>query len=195
MTHLDFARRSLVAAVVDGPLMMLFLSVCGMAIGLAIDCGSITPDVLASLCLARSTSLTGGLQAHFALLPATHALMLAGALVSGAVTDAATDGPGQPARSIATMVARHLPNAICAAAMVAGMAAGGFLGPPLVERLGVASGFTRLVVAMVLGMAAGMVLAMPLYRIRDRKVGRHGETNSAARSATQLSGFTPVGDR
>jgi len=195
VTRLGLEDRSPVEAVVGGPLMMLFLSVCGMAIGLAIDCGSIPPDALASLCLAKTTSLTGGLQAHLAVLPATHALMLAGALVSGAMTDAATDEPGRHERSIAAMVARHLPNAICAAAMLAGMLAGGFLGPPLVERLGVASGFTRLTVAMVLGMAFGMVLATPLDRIRHRSVGRHGETASAACSMTRLPGFTPAEDR
>jgi hypothetical protein len=195
VTHLDFVKGSRVAAVVDGPLMMLFLSGCGMAIGLAIDCGSIPPDVLASLCLAKAASLTGGLRAHLALLPATHALMLAGALVSGAMTDAVTDEQGRHKRPIATMVARHLPNAICAAAMVAGMIAGGFFGPPLVEHLGVASGFTRLVVAMLLGMACGMVLAMPLYRIGDKSVDRPGETTSAARSAARLTGFAPAEDR
>ena len=39
MTGLGLERRSPLAAVVDGPLTMLFLCVCGMAIGLAIDCG------------------------------------------------------------------------------------------------------------------------------------------------------------
>jgi hypothetical protein len=166
MTVRGLAGRSVVAAVVDGPLLMLFLSVCGMAIGLAIDCGSIPPDVLASLCQAKATSLAAGLQAHLAVLPATHALMLVGGVVAGAMTEAATDERARHERSIASMAARHLANMICAAAMVGGMAAGGVLGPPLVERLGIASGFARLVVAMVLGMACGMVVATPLYRIR-----------------------------
>lgn len=195
MTDLGLEGRSPLAAVVDGPLMMLFLSVCGMAIGLAIDCGSIPPDVLASLCLTEVTSLTGGLRAHLAVLPATHALMLVGAPVSGAMTDAAADEKGRHERSIATMVARHLPDAICAAAMLAGMVAGGVLGPPLVERLGIASGFTRLIVAMVIGMAAGMLLATPLYRVRDRRPDRFGETASAASSVTRLPGLTPAEDR
>jgi hypothetical protein len=75
------------------------------------------------------------------------------------------------------------------------MIAGGFLGPPLVERLGIASGFTRLIVAMLLGMASGMVLAAPLYRLGNRSVSRHGETALVARSASPKSGFISVEDR
>jgi hypothetical protein len=165
MTDRGLAGKSSLPTVVSGPLTMLFLCICGMAIGLAIDCGALPPEALASLCLAPLGSLADGLLTHLELLPATHALMLIGALVAAAISEAETDEPRRRL-SIAARTARHLHGAICVVAMAGGMMLGGFLGPPMIGRLGVASGFTQLAAAMLLGMAAGMLLTMPFHRLR-----------------------------
>lgn len=168
MTHLNLTDRSSAAGFANGPLFMLFLSLCGMAIGLAIDCGSIPPEILASLCVAASSSLAASLRVHLEVLPATHLMMLAGAALAAAMLETMQDR-GWRDHSLRAMIARNLPGAAGAAAMVAGMVIGGWLGPPLAVRFGIASGFARLTIAMVLGMAAGMIIATPLYRLAPRQ--------------------------
>ena len=163
------------------------LSLCGMAIGLAIDCGSTPPEILASLCVAASSSLAASLRVHLEVLPATHLMMLAGAALAAAMMETTQDR-GWRDHSLRAMVARNLPGAAGAAAMVVGMVIGGWLGPPLAVRFGIASGFARLTIAMVLGMASGMIIATPLYRlalpVRSRRRGQTrrqaGGRNSAA---------------
>jgi integral membrane sensor domain MASE1 len=171
------------ATFLQQPLTMLFLSICGMATGLAIDSGSLPPDALANLCLAQTG---GGLLSHLRILPATHGLMLIGALVAAAIGERTVDRSEQ-ARS--TRLAEHLADVVSAVAMAIGMLLGGFFGASLLVRLGVGSGFAALITSMVLGMASGMMLAVPLYHVprprhwtRARRRSERAAINSSARA-------------
>jgi hypothetical protein len=165
MTANDPVARVSPAAFARAPLLMLLLCLCGMAIGLAIDSGSVPLEVLASLCLADSGNLVSGAGMHLELLPATHALMLAGAIMAAAISRFESAGAGSPSPASA----RYLPDGACIAAMLSGMILGGWLGPPITASLGVEASSTRLVVAMIAGMIAGMSVSMPLYRSRMRR--------------------------
>lgn len=114
----------------------LALSAGGMALGLAIDCLSTPPPLLASLCVA-SGSLVARATLHWTLMPFAHTLMLAAAL-------AAMTGDKRGVLSVV--------------AMFAGMALGSELGPRVSAALGIAP-FAGLVAAMLLGMAGGMAAA------------------------------------
>ncbi len=57
-------------------------SAAGMALGLAIDCRSVTPAALAGLCTAETGSWLAGFARHLALLPATNIGMLLGGLAA-----------------------------------------------------------------------------------------------------------------
>jgi hypothetical protein len=170
------------ATLLQQPLTLLFLSICGMATGLAIDSGSLPPDALASLCLAQTG---GGLLSHLRILPATHGLMLVGALVAAAIGERTVD---QSAQARSTRLAEHLPDAVSAAAMALGMLLGGFFGAPLFVRLGVGSGFAALITSMVLGMASGMMLTVPIYHLprpRHWTRGRHRSERAAVNSSAR----------
>src|SRR6478672_12498757 len=110
-----FVRRS------AAPFLMLFLCLCGMATGLAIDCGSIPPDVLASLCTGGSDSFLHMVEVHWSLLPATHVMMLVGAATAIGMTEF---GEGHAGGHPATALGR---GTACAGLMLAGMMAGGWL--------------------------------------------------------------------
>lgn len=162
MTNAD---RSPAAAFVSGPLLMLFLCLCGMAVGLAIDSGSVPLELLASLCLAGSDKFVSSVNVHLDLLPATHGMMLVGAVLAASMMQSMRR-IDQSDKSSKALLARCVPDATCAAAMLVGMVVGGWLGPSVLAASGVGSSSAQLIGAMVLGMTAGMVLAMPLYRRR-----------------------------
>ena len=140
------------ARVAGGPVAMFFLCLCGMAVGLAIDCGSVPPEVLASLCLAGADSPLATLYAHMTLLPATHLLMLAGAVIGLGL-----GGVDQRSGRRAAGVAGH---AAMLAAMFAGMVLAAWLVPEMAARFRLDPGFAGLVGAMVAGMALGMGAAV-----------------------------------
>jgi hypothetical protein len=164
MTVVDPAVRVSAAGFARDPLLMLFLCLCGMAIGLAIDSGSIPLEVLASLCLAGSGTLASGAAVHLSLLPATHAMMFGGAVLAAAITKSGRGSDGHSSTN--ATAARYLPEGACVAAMLAGMILGGWFGPPVAASLGIAASSSRLIAAMAVGMVAGMAVAMPLYRSR-----------------------------
>lgn len=166
MTALRPAARGSIA-LPAGPLLMLFLSLSGMAIGLAVDCGSIAPSTLTSLCTAGFASIGTMIEAHWSVLPATHAMMLAGALLACAMTETtgrqAPDAPGM------TAIGRRLGiDALCFVAMLLGMWLAAWLAPVAARGLDVGLSFGGLVALMILGMAAGMAAATPLHRFADR---------------------------
>jgi hypothetical protein len=140
------ARRLPAAAV------MLFLSVCGMAIGLAIDCGVTPPGLLAALCAASSGSLAATLSFHVAVMPASYAMM-GGAAVLAVAFNEANAGRG---RRTASRVAATATSVI---AMLVGMFAGGWLAPDAAALLGTDPGFGLLVTGMVAGMLAATLIA------------------------------------
>jgi len=145
------------------PFTMLVPCLGGMAIGLAIDCASTPPEVLASLCSASGAFLAR-MRLHWAVFPATHALMLLGAVVAVVVAELRRASVRRDA-TIRGLGARTCAHAACLAAMLAGMAAGGELGPLLSAGLDL-SAFAGLIAAMVLGMIGGAALTAPLARDR-----------------------------
>ncbi len=145
------------------PAAMLLLSTCGMAVGLAIDCGVTPPDLIATLCVGSAGSLAATIAAHSAFLPATHIGMLAGAILALAL-DERPDDPG----FLRAFVRRLPAGAVSILAMFTGMVLGGWLGPDVAARLGVGSDFAGLIGGMVIGMAAGMLLAAPLVGLARR---------------------------
>ena len=161
MTGFKLAR-GFPASIAYGPLLMLFLCFCGMAIGLAIDCGTVPLSVVASLCIAGSSTLASSVRVHVAMLPATHVLMITGAVLAAALINDAADRP-RGSRSWREIATRYAPNSACAVAMLAGMVVVGWLGPPVPRSLGIGSVTAQLMVAMVLGMVASTVVAMPFY--------------------------------
>ena len=153
-----------------GPVTMLFFCLCGMAIGLAIDCGTTPPEILAGLCAAASESFSATFVAHWQLFPATHIMMLAGALVAIGLT-ASSDWAAVGPRG--GTVVRLAGDALCVGAMFAGMAVGAWVGPLVASGLGLPADFTLLTASMAAGMAFGMLCAMPLYRRPSgRTIGR-----------------------
>lgn len=145
-----------------GPAAMLFFCLCGMAVGLAIDCGNVPSEVLASLCLAPSDSPLATFANHVTLLPATHLLMIAG----GGVAVALGENGGPRPTGLARM-AIHVATLVL---MLAGMAGLAWLVPALGDRFGLAPGFAGLAAAMVAGMTLGMTAAMPLHWRRSRRL-------------------------
>jgi hypothetical protein len=143
---------------------VLFLCLCGMAVGLAIDSGRMPLELVASLCSAGGTGVGESAGLHLTLLPATHALMVAGGLVGAAI--AVLDAE-RPARTLRDFLAALMPGAACAAGMLAGMIAGGWLGPPVAAAIGLGGGPAELIGAMTAGMVLGMIPALPFCRRRD----------------------------
>jgi hypothetical protein len=143
------------------PILMLFLCLCGMATGLAIDCGNVPPDILASLCAAAPGSVLATLRLHLTLLPATHGLMLFGAAIALVMAEfSLLQEGGEAARSAPAV--RAAGYALCVVAMAAGMALGGWIGPELTARIGLPASLAGLMGAMATGMTLGMVVATVL---------------------------------
>lgn len=115
----------------------------GMALGLWIDSRALPLEVLASLCAAGDSPWRCA-ALHWTLMPAAHGLMLAGALA-----------PAWWNRC----------EAVCAAAMVAGMSLGGAYAAQLGDLFGL-RGLGGLLMAMVVvgGLAAGFLSLLPWTR-------------------------------
>lgn len=140
--------------------MMLVLSVCGMAIGLAIDCGTTPPQLLAALCAASAGGLAATLGFHVAVMQASYAMMAAAAALAVAFNEAGAGQDRRPAWRLAAAAAS-------AVAMPAGMFAGGWLAPDAAALLGIESGFGPLVAGMVAGMTAATLAAAAIARVLD----------------------------
>lgn len=138
---------------------MLLLCLVGMGIGLAIDCASTPPAILASLCLA-TPGLLARVAVHWTLLPATHVLMLVGALIALAGTHWAA-ARGRPRPTLRVALAGIAADGACLVAMLGAMVAGAELAPLLGLRFGL-SAFVGMIGGMAAGMIAGMALTAPL---------------------------------
>jgi hypothetical protein len=150
-------------------MLMLFLSVCGMAIGLAIDCGATPPDLLAALCTASTGSLATSLAFHVTMMPASYVAMTAAAILAAAFAAAtpeaaATRGAGR--RAAGALVSVGL--------MLVGMFAGGWLAPEIAAGLGAEAGFATIVFGMTGGMVAATVAAGAITRAVDAATARSG---------------------
>ncbi len=144
---------------------MLVLSICGMAIGLAIDCGTTPPDLLAALCAGASGSLAATLSFHVAVMPASYAMMGVAALLAAAF-NATNAGPDR-------RTAPHLAAAAASViAMLLGMFAGGWLAPDAAALLGIGPGFGSLVAGMVAGMTVVAAGVSAIARALDAATAR-----------------------
>jgi hypothetical protein len=130
---------------------MWLFCVSGMALGLAIDCRSVTPAALASLCTAGTGSLPAGFARHLAQLSATNIGMLMGGLAALIL-----GGP------ISAAIVRM--NLACNAFMLIGMSLAGCIGPALAARLGIEWSAGVIMAAMTAGMTLGMMAAAALGR-------------------------------
>jgi hypothetical protein len=145
---------------------MLFLSICGMAIGLAIDCGVTPPALLAALCAGASGSPAATLSFHVAVMPASYAVMGGAAVVAAALN-------GNAGRSVARQTpARLAAGAASVVLMVAGMFAGGWLAPDAAALLGAEPGFGPLVLGMVTGMVVATLVAAAIAYVLDAATAR-----------------------
>ena len=147
--------------------MMLFLSVSGMAIGLAIDCGITPPSLLAALCADSSGSLAATLSFHIAMMPASYAIMGGAAVLAAALSETRAGREG----------ARRTPPRFAAAAvsviaMPIGMFAGGWLAPDAAAFFGAEPGFGPLVTGMVAGMMAATLVAPAIARAPNAATAR-----------------------
>jgi hypothetical protein len=148
---------------------MLVLSICGMAIGLAIDCGATPPDLLAALCAASSGSLAATLRFHVAVMPASYAMMAAAAILATAFNEAA------PGRGVDRRPAvRFATGATSVTLMLIGMFAGGWLAPDAAAMLGIDPGFVALVGGMVGGMIVAALVAAAIAHAFDAATARPG---------------------
>lgn len=103
---------------------MLFLSVSGMAIGLAIDCGAPPPELIAALCTAASGGIGAAFAFHTAIMPASYAMAAVAAILAAGFSGTARRcGAGRP------RTARIVWSAAPAVLMLVGMFAGGWLAP------------------------------------------------------------------
>jgi hypothetical protein len=148
-------------------MVMLFLSVSGMAIGLAIDCGVTPPALLAALCAAPSGGLAATLSFHVAVMPASYAMMAMAAVVSAAFGQAgARRGPPR------ATLPRVVGSAAAVVAMLLGMFAGGWLAPDAAALFGAEPGFGPLVTGMVSGMTAATLAAAGIATVLDAATAR-----------------------
>lgn len=141
------------ASIADRSLAMFVPCLAGMATGLAIDCASVHPEALASLCTSSDDVLIRA-WVHWKLMPAAHVLMLAGAMLGCMIGESRNRLPV----GIGMRIGVH---GMCLLAMTAGMIIGAQLGPRFSASSGLSS-FTGLTTMMVAGMAIGMAAAMPL---------------------------------
>ena len=138
------------------PLLIWLGAVAGMAIGLSIDCRSISPAALASLCASGDGPLV--LIRHLAALPATNIGMALGMLTPSALATRLNFGA----------VCRGL---ACYVLMLAGMSFGGCIGVALAGEASLDWSAPLMVAAMTLGMTGAMVVAGPLS-CSEEKPGR-----------------------
>ena len=144
-----------------GPALMLLASLGGMALGFAVDCRSLGPDTLASLCSEASPSLYLSVAHHWNLLRGTLVGMGIGGLAASVVfCRVATGAPW----------ARLASDCICSLAMLAGMLLGGWLGPAIAATVGADWGALGMFAAMAIGMIAGLATWMLLADVAWRGV-------------------------
>jgi hypothetical protein len=134
------------------PLVIWLASVAGMALGFSIDCRSVSPAAIASLC-APGDSLAVLIR-HLAVLPATNLAMAAGMLA--AIAPAVPMSGRAACRSLA-----------CYALMLAGMSFGGCIGIVIAGEANLDWGAPLMLAGMTLGMTAAMMVAEPLSRLRE----------------------------
>lgn len=141
------------------------LGLAGMAVGLGVDARTIFLSGLATLCAADGGLLASALR-DWALLPATHVLMLAGGLVLLA----------GPAGRWWHRIGRC---GLCTALMAGGMAAA----PWLLRRSGLSWTTPTMLAAMAGGMAAGAALTVQTWGRRP--------VSAAIRSGPSTSTMPP----
>ncbi|HEV8692800.1 MAG TPA: hypothetical protein VGQ93_01230 [Lysobacter sp.] len=146
------ARTRIATRAATTPLALFLCCLGGMLAGLLIDTRSVHPDALIALCTSADSFFARWLR-DWIWMPATHALMLAAAVVASLFLE----HPRPRAR-----VVRICAHGTCLIAMVLGMAIGGQFALHFSAALG--SGFAGLFAAMAAGMAGGMVLTVPFYR-------------------------------
>jgi hypothetical protein len=147
---------------------MLVLPVCGMAIGLAVDCGVTPPALLAALCADSSGGLGATIGFLVAVLPSSYAMMAAAAVLATAINAA---GAGQVRRTAASRIATATASVI---AMLAGMFAGGWLAPDAAALFGAGPGFGPLVAGMVAGMIVASAGVAAIARAINAATARAG---------------------
>ena len=131
---------------------MWLASTAGMALGLAIDCRSVSPEALAGLCSAGNGALLAGFLRHLAMLPATNLGMLLGGFL--ALGFARLKNP--------------LINLACSALMLIGMSLAVCAGPAFFACFGVSWNATIMLAVMTLGMSMGMAAVAILGRLANR---------------------------
>jgi hypothetical protein len=132
--------------------LMLAACAAGMAAGGAMD--SLSPPLggLAALCTSASMGFAAVAFRHAAALPAMHGLMLLGG--AGAMVFIESQARHGPAKSQRHRWARLGFGAVCNAAMLAGMAAGGWIGLLLSAPFELDAMLAMMGTGMVWGMAA-----------------------------------------
>lgn len=153
-------NRPETAAPTTAPVLMLLLSLAGMAAGMLIDCRSVNPVALATLCSAEPASFLASAFRHVAALPATTSAMLLGGFATVPVEVWRTQH--RPARKVVYVHTGF--NLACNAAMLAGMLFGAWRGPAIAASLGLGWDISGMITAMTAGMIWGMAGMMVLYR-------------------------------
>ncbi len=147
------------------PNVMLGLGIGGMVLGLLIDAWRTPLPLLSALCAASgSRSFADAMWFHAQLLPAMHALMVAGGLA--AIPTLRRLRP--ECRRLCSMLTQ---NALCSTWMLVGMTAGATVFSQSATRAAGAS-LDRMLGGMFAGMVWGMVISVSVYRLffiaRDR---------------------------
>jgi hypothetical protein len=146
---------------------MLFLSVSGMAIGLAIDCGATPPELIAALCTAASGGIGAAFAFHAAMMPAGYAMAAVAAILAAGFSGTARRcGAGRPG------TARIVWSAAPAVLMLVGMFAGGWLAPDVAAHIGLAPNFGALVGGMVAGMTAAVFAGAAIANVVRAAIAR-----------------------
>lgn len=147
------------------PNVMLGLGIGGMVLGLAIDVWHTPLPLISALCAGSSSrSFVGAMLFHAQLLPAMHALMVAGGLA--AIPTLRRLRP--ECRRLCSMLTQ---NALCSTWMLVGMTAGATVFSQSATAVAGAS-LDRMLGGMFAGMVWGMVISVSAYRLffiaRDR---------------------------
>jgi len=125
------------------PALVWLASAAGTAIGLSVDCRSVSPAALATLCTVGTSP--AALIRHLTALPATNIGMALGMLAALALL---TPVSGRAlCRSLA-----------CYALMLAGMSLGGCVGVALIQQASLDWAAPLMLAAMTLGMTMGMMV-------------------------------------
>jgi hypothetical protein len=153
-------RRPQAAAPVSAPVLMLLLSVAGMAAGILIDGRAMNPAGLASLCSVWPDTFPASALRHAAALPATTGAMLLG----GFATMPAEAWRARRRLGRKAICACIGFNLACNAAMLAGMLFGAWRGPAIAASLGFGWDLSSMIATMTAGMTGGMAGMMVSYQ-------------------------------